>query len=226
MRNLERSQRQRHSGKHPPPFFKLTRIGCRILWPTEANVTHSSLLVMMTYEHAYSTVSSTYLQLIDGGEESGGPDISSLVIFQPPTPEDSVPRIALLGSMHSGVPRLAQRTTKSRSGLLTSSPGWESVPFTLTLTAPRGTSSTSSSTRVCTFCKGEALLPSYADTASTSCADSPSTSVSWCAPTDCEELKVTVVRSLALTADGAATGKYGGLIGHVADQRTIRVVEV
>jgi hypothetical protein len=200
MRNLEGSQRQRHSGKHPPPFFKLTRIGCRILWPTEANVTRRSLPVTMTYEHAYSTVSSTYLQLIDGGEESGGPDISSLVIFQPPTPEDSVPRIALLG--------------------------WESVSFTLTLTAPRGTSSASSSTRVCTSCKGEALLPSYADTANTSCADSPSTSVSWCTPTDCEELKVTVVRSLMLTADGAARGKYGGLIRHAADQRTIRAVEV
>jgi hypothetical protein len=81
MRKLEGSQRR--SGKNPPSFLKLTRIGCKIFWPTEANVSHRSLSTMVTSEHVYSTLSSTCLQLIDEDEEPGGPDRNNSVIPGP-----------------------------------------------------------------------------------------------------------------------------------------------
>jgi hypothetical protein len=85
--------------------------------------------------------------------------------------------------------------------------------------------------------KRVAPLPSYACITGTSCTygmytssatytDSPSTGSSFCATIGHEELKGTVVRSPALTADVAAKGECGGVTRCEAYRWMIRVVEV
>jgi hypothetical protein len=60
-----------HKPTFPSLFFKLTQIGCRMFWSTEANVSRSNLSVMATYEHANFALSSTCLQSIGGGRQQG-----------------------------------------------------------------------------------------------------------------------------------------------------------
>jgi hypothetical protein len=79
--------------------------------------------MIVTYEHAYSALSSTWLQMIDGDEEPWGPDRSSPVIPGPPMPEDPRDGFALPRSLHPSMPGLAPRTTKSQSRLPASLPG-------------------------------------------------------------------------------------------------------
>jgi hypothetical protein len=71
-----------------PTFFNLTQIGCRMFRPTKANVSHSNLSTMVTYQHRNFTSSSTYLQSIGGSQEPGKPCRSSPVAPGPATLED------------------------------------------------------------------------------------------------------------------------------------------
>jgi hypothetical protein len=111
--------------------------------------------------------------------ESGEPGRSSLAAPEPISPEDLGAGIALPREVLPVIPRLAPRTTKSRSGPLASS----------TLIAPRYGPSTLGCFRTCASCKRVALLPSYTSLTNTSCtygsdassafdANSSSTSVS------------------------------------------------
>jgi hypothetical protein len=90
----------------------------------------------------------------------------------------------------------------------------------------------SSSTQAYTSCKREALLPSGTDiigtayTSSSSCTYSSDTSVFQGAAISCEELEGTVVRSPVLAAEGATSGKCGGVFGCAGDWRTIWAIDV
>jgi hypothetical protein len=52
-------------------FCKLTRIGRRMSWLTEANISCNNLFVTATCEHANSALSSTRIQSIGRGEKLG-----------------------------------------------------------------------------------------------------------------------------------------------------------
>jgi hypothetical protein len=132
-----------------PSFFKLTRIGCRIFRLIEASISRSSLSVVVTYEHTYSALSSTYPQLTGGDGELGGPDRSSLSSRGPTTPKDSGAWTTSPETVHLSVQRPVPCITMSWSVLSISSLGQGSTPSAMTSTTPRGAPSAASSAQAC-----------------------------------------------------------------------------
>jgi hypothetical protein len=221
-RGDERTQREleAHRRTFPSSCFKLTRIGCRMFWLTETNISRSELSAMVTYEHVNSMLSSTFLQLIGGGGEPGEPGRSSPTTPGPATFDDSGTGIASPEVVLLSILRPTPRTIKSWSRPPTSLPSWGPAPSTLTWNLPSDAPSTPDSSQTRASYKRVASHPSCTgitdtsrtcgiDTYSTPCTDSPSTSAPWGAAASREELEGTMVRSPMLIATGATRGECG-----------------
>jgi hypothetical protein len=89
---------------------------------TKASVSCSNLFAAVTYEHAYSTSSSTCLQLMDGGRESGepgkySPDTHRLTVLKDLGARATSPGVAL-----PTMPAPAPHNTKSYNKSIALSP--------------------------------------------------------------------------------------------------------
>jgi hypothetical protein len=122
----------------------------------------SSLSVAITYEHAYSELSSTCPLLIGRGSKPGEPDNLGPATLGSMTPRNPGAGSASPWAVCPGVLVLEPRITKSKHRPPTAASGRGFAPSASTLSAPSRLSLATASTRVGIPCKRGALLPSRA----------------------------------------------------------------
>jgi hypothetical protein len=102
-------------------LFRLTRIGRRMFWSTEASISCNNVSVVVTCEYVDSATSSTHLQLISEGGKLGEPGWYSLDTLGLAAPEDPGAGATSPGTALPGRPASVLCITKSRSKLPTTS---------------------------------------------------------------------------------------------------------